>query len=193
MKSLDITSPNRDLHLSSDRQVTIKFVGGTQRSRLQTGYTYTVSIPYSSLSQRIKQIHRIGGKVLDVTISHFELTTSSILENKVTENLVLVTEVEPVEESLLIEAVSSEQDNQQEGNQVDVIEPVAIGSEIREEATEVPTEAIVETEKTVALIESVPVIEPKPKRSKVSSKAGSGFNKPKAEAKTTRSSKKPRS
>lgn len=176
MKSLDITSPSRDLDFSSDRQVTIKFVGGTRKDRLRIGYTYTVSVPYSSFSQRIREIHRSGGKIIDVAISCFEVAVSPTLEIVVAEEL--------VERISIDEVASLEPENPE--NQVEVIETTAIAPEVIEEITE----TIVEVEKSVTVLDSAPAIATKPKSSRASSKTGSGFNKSKAEAKTTRSSKK---
>lgn len=196
MKSLDITPPSGDLNFSSDRQVTIKFVGGTRKNRLQTGYTDIVFIPYRSFSQRIREIHRSGGKIIDVAISCFETAVSPNPEIIIPESFFPETGVEEeleksIDEISMDEVASLEQENPAEQvTQVEIIEDVAIAPEIDEEAPDVATEAIVEVEKIVAIVDSTPVSEPNPKRSRASSKAGGGFNKSKAEVKTTRSSKK---
>jgi hypothetical protein len=107
MISLDITSPSCDLNFNSDRQVAIEFVGGTHRNRLQTGYAYTVSIPYNSLSQRIREIQRFGGKIIDVTILKQKFATSQNPEIITSESRVPETVVQPIAIAPEVEAKST--------------------------------------------------------------------------------------
>lgn len=52
----------------SSRQVTIEVTGGCHRELMRKAH-YTKTIPYSCLSQTIKSINRLGGKITRVTLS----------------------------------------------------------------------------------------------------------------------------
>jgi hypothetical protein len=50
----------------SSRRVMLEVTGGRSASRLGT---YTMSVPYNCLSQTIRSIHRLGGKVNQVMMT----------------------------------------------------------------------------------------------------------------------------
>ncbi len=52
----------------SSRHVTIEVTGGCHRELMRKA-KYTKTIPYSSLSQTIQNINRLGGKITRVTLS----------------------------------------------------------------------------------------------------------------------------
>lgn len=77
MKSLDIAFENIALDDCSSHQVKIEYTGGIQRGRLQ-GRTHTVTVAYSSLSKKLQSIHRLGGKIVNVSISRFQVDLAEV-------------------------------------------------------------------------------------------------------------------
>ena len=71
MKSLDINSASTNLSVDASQRVTIEFTGGNHFDRMQGANT--VTIPYSSLSQRLQAIHRFGGKITNISIQRLQL------------------------------------------------------------------------------------------------------------------------
>jgi hypothetical protein len=74
----------------SSRRVTIEVIGGCYLKRMAK---YTKTIPYSSLSQTIQSIHRLGGKITHITLSpsHTEVSKIEFVEplSKIAESDVL--------------------------------------------------------------------------------------------------------
>jgi CpcD/allophycocyanin linker domain len=52
----------------SSRRVTLQVTGGISQETTRLGF-YTLTIPYSSLSQTLQRIHRQGGTVTSVAMS----------------------------------------------------------------------------------------------------------------------------
>jgi len=71
MKSLDIDSVNTGSDDYRNQPVKIEFMGGLQKGRAQ-GAIQTVTVAYSSLSKKLQSIHRLGGKIINVSIPRFQ-------------------------------------------------------------------------------------------------------------------------
>ncbi|NMF56467.1 phycobilisome linker polypeptide [Pseudanabaena yagii] len=71
MKSLDIDSVNTGSDDYRSQPVKIEFTGGIQKGRTQ-GTIQTVTVAYSSLSKKLQSIHRLGGKIINVSIPRFQ-------------------------------------------------------------------------------------------------------------------------
>jgi hypothetical protein len=71
MKSLDIDSVNAGSDDYRSQPVKIEFTGGIQKGRTQ-GTIQTVTVAYSSLSKKLQSIHRLGGKIINVSIPRFQ-------------------------------------------------------------------------------------------------------------------------
>jgi hypothetical protein len=69
MANTVIASGTADLSDYTSRRVTIEVIGGCDREIMRLG-KYTMTIPFSCLSQTIQEIHRIGGKVTGVNVPH---------------------------------------------------------------------------------------------------------------------------
>lgn len=75
MKSVDIDSVNPSVDDYRSHQVKIEFTGGIQQGKIQ-GKTQTVTVAYNSLSKRMQTIRRLGGKIVNVSILHFQADIS---------------------------------------------------------------------------------------------------------------------
>ena len=62
-----ITTGNNSLSTYGSRTVTIE-VSGVRRQDVMRTSNYTVKVPYSRMSQAIKNINRLGGKVNNVYV-----------------------------------------------------------------------------------------------------------------------------
>ncbi len=71
MKSLDIDSVNTGSDDYRSQPVKIEFTGGIQKGRTQ-GTIQIVTVAYSSLSKKLQSIHRLGGKIINVSIHRFQ-------------------------------------------------------------------------------------------------------------------------
>lgn len=67
MANTIIASGTTDLSDYSSRQVTIEVTGGGHQEVIRKG-VYTMTVPYGRLSQTMQRIHRLGGKVTNITI-----------------------------------------------------------------------------------------------------------------------------
>jgi hypothetical protein len=77
MASRTITPGTNDVSDYNSRLVTVEVTGGKHREMMRLG-TYTLTIPYSCLSQTIQRIHRFGGKINHVTMPHFNSEVSKL-------------------------------------------------------------------------------------------------------------------
>jgi hypothetical protein len=76
MNSLDIDSASTNSGAYRSHQIIIKFTGGSHKGMMRGGTTHTVTVPYNCLSKKLQSIHRLGGKITDVTISNLQLDVS---------------------------------------------------------------------------------------------------------------------
>lgn len=77
MASRTITPGTNDVSDYNSRLVTVEVTGGKHREMMRLG-TYTLTIPYSCLSQTIQRIHRLGGKINHVTMPDFNSEVSKL-------------------------------------------------------------------------------------------------------------------
>ncbi len=77
MKNLDIDSQNIALDDYIGRQVKIKYTGGIHKGRVQ-GRTHTVTVAYTSLSKKLQAIHRLGGKIINVSIPKLQVNLAEV-------------------------------------------------------------------------------------------------------------------
>ncbi|WP_052754455.1 phycobilisome linker polypeptide [Calothrix sp. 336/3] len=61
-----IISPS-DLSDYNSRRVRVEVTGGSYQGMMHRG-KYTITIPYSCLSQTIQSIHRLGGKITNISL-----------------------------------------------------------------------------------------------------------------------------
>ncbi len=156
------------------------------------GATYTVNVPYSSLSKKLQTIHRFGGKIINVSIPHLQLDVAKIdAKQFVHEVHEQITEVIPeeipaiaVEHSIIetsdipIEIISQETSEiNSESIHVNISQliPDIISESIP--ATELPA---VSTKKKRTVSETTA----KPKKPKAATKSSHGFNKPESATQT---------
>lgn len=103
----------------SSCRVTIEVTGGCHRKTMRMA-KYTKTIPYSSLSQTIQGINRLGGKITRVTLSpsHIQASTIELVEplSKIGESDVLPSENQA--ESISPSPQPQEQDNSGDTPQV---------------------------------------------------------------------------
>jgi hypothetical protein len=77
MKNLDIDSRNIALDDYIGRQVKIEYTGGIHKGRVQ-GRTHTVTVAYTSLSKKLQAIHRLGGKIINVSIPKLQVNLAEV-------------------------------------------------------------------------------------------------------------------
>ncbi|MBD2178006.1 hypothetical protein H6F42_13880 [Pseudanabaena sp. FACHB-1998] len=94
MKSLDNDTTSANLNADSSRRVTIEFTGGMQSGRMYQGNLQIVTVPYSSFTQKLKAIQKLGGKITNVSIHNFPLSYPAL------DSLPIILEpvIEPVSE-----------------------------------------------------------------------------------------------
>ncbi len=100
MKSLDIDSVNAGSDDYRSQPVKIEFTGGIQKGRTQ-GTIQTVTVAYSSLSKKLQSIHRLGGKIINVSIPRFqaEHVDTEHIAASISENIPAIAQsLEPVVE-----------------------------------------------------------------------------------------------
>ncbi|MBW4480249.1 MAG: hypothetical protein KME54_26285 [Tolypothrix brevis GSE-NOS-MK-07-07A] len=99
----------------SSRRVTIEVIGGCH-SKMMRVAKYTKTIPYSSLSQTIQSIHRLGGKITHITLSpsHTEVSKIEFVEplSKIAESDVLPSANQA--ESITSSPLPQKQDNSED-------------------------------------------------------------------------------
>jgi hypothetical protein len=170
-----------DSHIERNQLVTIEFTAHIHGSKVQHGGHHIARVAYSSLSQRLRSIHRLGGKIINVSMHYFQ------------------EEPEDPAHALNNEAIATPPMVEISPTQViDVAEPMESNCEI----LQVDNGQMAAVETSVAIATPLPVVEiaeaiaetgeptPKARKSRSSSKSASGFNKPKAEPKASRSPRK---
>jgi CpcD/allophycocyanin linker domain len=76
--------------LTGDRMVRLEVAGGGQQSISHTN-SYTVTVPYASMSRTMQNINRMGGKVVGVHVSDMnaaapQVTTAPAPADKTPQN-----------------------------------------------------------------------------------------------------------
>ena len=99
MKNLDINPSSANYSDERSRQVVIEFTGGIHSEMMQRG-THTMKVPYSSFSKKLQTIHRLGGKIINVSIPCFQLDRAKIDSEKVD-----FIPVEPISENIVEETI----------------------------------------------------------------------------------------
>ena len=99
MKNLDINPSSANYSDERSRQVVIEFTGGIHSEMMQRE-THTMKVSYSSFSKKLQTIHRLGGKIINVSIPHFQLDTAKIDSKKVD-----FIPVEPISENIVEETI----------------------------------------------------------------------------------------
>ncbi|PZO45149.1 MAG: hypothetical protein DCF19_01265 [Pseudanabaena frigida] len=185
MTSLEIDFVGTNFSVSRSHRIIVEYTGGQHTGRMQGG-TYTVNVPYSSLSKKLQTIHRFGGKIVSVSIPHLQLnTTENDAKQCVHEPHEQITTVIPEE----IPAIAIEHSIVENSES-----PIEI---ISQETPEIDSESIPENISIVLpdiISESIPAVElptvtakkkrtvsettAKPKKTRASAKSSHGFNKP---------------
>ena len=71
-----VTTANTSLSESGSRVMTIEVTGVCRQDVARTS-NYTVKVPYSRMSQTIKNINRMGGKVANISLGGVAAKTST--------------------------------------------------------------------------------------------------------------------
>ncbi|WP_055075326.1 phycobilisome linker polypeptide [Pseudanabaena sp. 'Roaring Creek'] len=150
MKSLDINSANPNLSVDEYQRVTIEFTGGNHSNRMARGAAgYKVTVPYSSLSQRLQAIHRSGGKIIKISIPRLQL-------NPLTADSIAEVEVAPC--SLSTPAIAIEEQTEKTEQTIEALD-IPMGF-LTEEPSEIPlelsSESDEESNEKIMLLEEVP-------------------------------------
>jgi len=185
MKSLDINFSSANYSDERSRRVVIEFTGGIYSEMMQNG-THTMKVPYSSFSKKLQTIHRLGGKIINVSIPHFQLDTAKVDSEKVDFILEEISAIAP-EHPFLEPLESSVETASQKISDISS-ENIAIVEPISENIVE---ETIPIVQKLEPLESTVPLS--KQKKTKTSTKSNHGFNKPKDDTQEKRSPRKPKS
>ncbi len=185
MKSLDINFSSANNSDERNRRVVIEFTGGVHSEMMQRG-THTMKVPYSSFSKKLQTIHRLGGKIINVSIPHFQLDPEKVDSKKVDlipEEIPAIAPehpfVEPLKSSL---ETASHKISDISSENIAIVEPIL------ENMVE---ETIPIVQKVEPLESTVPLS--KQKKTKTSTKSNHGFNKPKDDTQEKRSPRKPKS
>ncbi|MDX2257198.1 MAG: phycobilisome linker polypeptide [Pseudanabaenaceae cyanobacterium bins.39] len=181
-----VNTPSNAL-MESNQLVVIEFTAHIHGSKVLGGGNHIVRVAYNSLSQRLRSIHRLGGKVTNVYIPHFQEVSDGVvpvpqfapsLAVEQPQQQVDVTEPEVITDAVVSMDLSSDGE---------VIQNLTINQpKVAEKVTENMPEMVMESLEPTA----------KPRKPRSSSKSASGFNKPKAESKpeskTSKAAKKPK-
>ena len=177
-----------------NHQIIIEFTGGHYSEMIRGGTTHRVIVPYSCLSKKLQAIHRIGGKITNVSIPQLQLemlTTNfeEITPIAQTTQTTAETVDSSVEISVAVENIP-EEISEIVTEAVPEIMPDQVFNPVMETLAILLTEPVV-TEPVLAVedvIETIPESSvesansattlPKSKKSKTSTKSGHGFNKP---------------
>ncbi len=193
-----------------NHQIIIEFTGGHYSEMLRVGNTHRVTVPYSCLSKKLQTIHRIGGKITNVSIQQLQLemldtnfeeiiaiaqpvdpaTIDSAVKNSTEILTASISEVQEEVENILEESSEIVVETVPEILPDQIIEPIAeiLVTPLVEPVVEDIIEPIVEP---VTTFESATILS-KAKKTKTSTKSGHGFNKPKDDIQP-RSIRKPKS
>ena len=208
MKTLDLDVGVDGTDFSDNRSccVMIEFTGGDQKGKMKGGATHRVTAPYSSFSKKLQTIHRLGGKIINISMLNSELDIAKVAPTKFdykkfdfAKVIALIPEVIPEEPIALIPeeipeeipAIAIEELIAVVPEEIPAIaidEPIAVIVEKPAEqspietSVEIPVEVIpTEVAEIVAetLTKKKPVSESttKPKKSKASTKTSHGFSK----------------
>jgi hypothetical protein len=137
MKSVDIDSVNAGSDDYRNQPFKIEFTGGLKKGRTQRPIQ-SVTVAYSSLSSKLQSIHRLGGKIVNVSISRFhaEHIDTKHTASDTSENITAIAQsLEPqLEVNIKLEPISEV---------VSATTPEEISNNLAE--TELTPEKIVET------------------------------------------------
>lgn len=83
MKSLGIDTYSTNFSAYRHCRVMIEFAGGNYHENRRSGSAHKVIVPYTSFSKKLQSIHRVGGKITNISILHFHLDEANATDKEV--------------------------------------------------------------------------------------------------------------
>ena len=190
MENLDINSINTNLSVYGSSRITIEYTGGIHRARLQHDANYKVTVTYDCLAQKLQNIRRFGGKIVNISSPHIQADLPQLIRASQPESVAVQTS-NPIPAIALEAPIEEISDSYSEAVNLEtplenlIEEPSAIISDILPEViAEIIPEIVIDhaVEPTVVATQ----------KAKTTAKSGSGFNKPKSDTRAPRSQQKPK-
>lgn len=156
MKNVNIDSVNAGLDDYRNQPFKIEFTGGLQKGRTQ-GPIQSVTVAYSSLSRKLQSIHRLGGKIVNVSIPRFhaENIDTKDIASDISENIIAIAQsLEPLVDVNIVKAT--------QGTNAITLEHIEFISEaetVAEFTSSVGADFVAETTAEVASKDSCEIVE----------------------------------